>query len=75
MTKYQFIDQQKDLIVKLINNGLITFSIMRDVNIYEHFLALTGKKKERYKTLEKIYGLNHFTIRNLITNLNQKMKQ
>lgn len=74
MTAYELIDSNLTLIVKLMNNGLISPKMVEHLEIYEQYHSLTGVKGERYEALAKRYNLKPDTIKKIILKLSKHIK-
>lgn len=74
MTNYQLINQNVTTIVKLMNNGHISPSIIMQLEIYEVYFTLSGSKMQKYNQLAKKYGISQTTVRRIIKMMNEKIK-
>jgi len=76
MNKYQLINEGDTLlsIVKLIRNGFLSPTLIRDIRIYDRFQQLEGSKGERYKVLSEEFKLAEITIQSKIINLSKAAK-
>ncbi|ORL45403.1 hypothetical protein IIF7_11293 [Zunongwangia atlantica 22II14-10F7] len=74
MTNYQLINNNVTTIVKLMNNGHISPSIIIQLEIYEVYFTLSGTKMEKYQRLAEKYGISTTTVRRIISKMNEKIK-
>lgn len=73
-TTYELIDDNLKLIVKLIDNNLMKIDILKNVEIYEVYLSLTGTKTARYKKLSKLFKMSESSIKRYIHKMNKNIK-
>lgn len=74
MTQYELLNNNIDVVVKLIKNKLAKIDMLKHIEIYEKYNTLTGTKSERYEKLGKIFNLKPDTVRKIINKLNKKIQ-
>jgi hypothetical protein len=74
MTKYELVNRNIDVVVKLIKNDLTTAKVVRDLEIFETFHSLQGSKTERYDKLSKEFGISTRMIIKIVGNLNKTIR-
>jgi hypothetical protein len=74
MTKYELVNRNIDVVVKLIKNDLTTAKIVRDLEIFETFHSLQGSKTERYHKLSQQFGISTRMIIKIVGNLNKTIR-
>jgi hypothetical protein len=74
MTKYELVNKNIDVIVKLIKNDLTTAKVVRDLEIFETFHSLQGRKTERYHKLSRQFGISTRMIIKIVGNLNKTIR-
>lgn len=74
MIKYELIDDNIDIIVKLIRNGFMKVDVIKRLNIYENFQKEEGSRMERYKKVAEEHNLNASHVRKIIKELEKKAK-
>lgn len=74
MTNYELINENLPVIVKLINNKLIKIDMVKHVEIYESFHAMTGSHSERYEAVGEKFNLSPSWVKKIILKLNRKVK-
>jgi hypothetical protein len=74
MTKYELVNRNIDVVVKLIKNDLTTAKVVRDLEIFETFHSLQGRKTERYDKLSKEFGISTRMIIKIVGNLNKTIR-
>lgn len=74
-TCYEFVEGNLNLIVVMINNGLLKIDLLKYIEIYERFLSLSGTKGERYKQLAEEYDISLSSVKRHIGKMNKTLKQ
>ena len=76
MNKYEYINDKENIsiVVKLIRNGFMNPTVVRDLRIYDRFHELDGSKGDRYKKLSEEFRIAPITVQLIIINLNKPAK-
>jgi hypothetical protein len=76
MNRYQLLKQNDKIIFKFIKNGILSYQIIRDIEIYENFQAMSDIKnfETRYILLGDEYELSAKRIEQIVLQM-QKMSE
>ncbi len=74
MTIYQLIKQEEETIYKLVKAGIITYTIIRDISIYQRFEELAPMNKEsRYLIIGDENELSLKRVQQVVLNMERKI--
>lgn len=67
MNRYQLLKQNESLIFQFVKNGILSYQIIRDIEIYERYEELNEDTKElKYIILGDIYELSSDRVKQII---------
>jgi hypothetical protein len=67
MNKYELLTENKQLIYQFVKNGILSYLMIRDIEIYETYLNLNDITKEiKYILLSDQYELSPDRIKQII---------
>ena len=71
MNRYELIKKNENTIFQFIKNGIISYQIIRDIEIYENYLSIeeTTNNLAKYILLGEEYELSHKRIEQIIYNM------
>lgn len=76
MTRYQLLKKNEAINYKYVKNGILSFMILRDIEIYESFVNLqdTIIKEMKYIVLSEQYDLSTDRIKQIVYNMQTLIK-
>jgi DNA polymerase III delta prime subunit len=75
MNRYELLKNNENLIFQFVKNGILSYMMIRDIEIIENFIQLEDVPKEmRYIMLAEQYELSTDRIKQIIYNMNSKIK-
>jgi hypothetical protein len=54
MNKYELLTENKQLIYQFVKNGILSYLMIRDIEIYETYLNLNDNKRNKIYTIRPI---------------------
>jgi len=70
MNRYQLIKENQDMTFQFIKNGILSYQIIRDTEIFESYTEMDNITKElKYILLGEQYELSSERIRQIITQM------
>lgn len=75
MNRYEFTRNNDNLIFKLIKNGMLSYQLIRDCEIYERFIEMNEEinNEIKYITIGEEFELSHKRIEQIIYNMKKKI--
>lgn len=75
MNRYELLTKHKNIIFTFIKNGILSYQINRDMEIYELFLTLedTQFNEEKYIILGEQFELTPKRIQQILFNMNKNI--
>jgi tyrosine-protein phosphatase YwqE len=75
MNRYQLLKENENILYQLVRNGIITVLVMRDMEIYERYEAMTITNNEsKYLLLGDEYELSTKRIQQIVYNMQSKIR-
>jgi hypothetical protein len=75
MNRYQLLKKNEEIIYQFIKNGIISYQIIRDMEIYETFIQMDNTTNElKYIILADDYELSSQRVKQIITTMKIKTK-
>lgn len=72
MNRYQLLKKNEKLIFQFVRNGILSYQIIRDIEIYERFNEMDESVKDlKYLVLAEQYELSSNRIEQIITQMNR----
>ncbi|MEW5675542.1 hypothetical protein ABGT15_04455 [Flavobacterium enshiense] len=72
MNRYQLLKRNEKLIFQFVRNGILSYQIIRDIEIYERFDEMEEPIKDvKYLVLGEQYELSPNRIEQIITQMNR----
>ena len=68
MNRYELLKENQELIYKFIKNGILSYMMIRDIEMYENYLSLDENitKEIKYMVLADEYELSNDRIKQII---------
>jgi hypothetical protein len=68
MNRYELLKENQELIYKFIKNGILSYMMIRDIEMYENYLSLDENitKEIKYIVLADEYELSNDRIKQII---------
>ena len=74
MNRHELITENKDVIHTFVKNGIISYMILRDIDIYNEFLLLGDAKKElKYIILADKFELSIDRIKQIVYSMSSEV--
>jgi len=75
MTRYELIKSNEELTFQYVKNGILSYQIIRDMDIYEKFNSLDNLTNEiKYILLADEFELSKSRIEQIITSMKSEIK-
>lgn len=76
MNRYELLKQNENLIFQFVKNGILSYMMIRDIEIYESFNGIEDDitKEMKYIILAEQYELSVKRIEQIIYNMTNKIK-
>ena len=69
MTVFNLLDKNREELLVLKRNGIISSSVFKDMSMYREFKSMAGDKMDRYDVLVERYKLSNKQVRRIINKL------
>jgi hypothetical protein len=79
MTRYQLLKENEDTVYHFVKAGILTYKIIRDMEMFESFLVLEEEEKEMFNEIKYIilaekYELKDKTVEQIIYQMKKEVK-
>jgi myo-inositol-1-phosphate synthase len=76
MTRYELLKQNERINYKYVKNGILSYQIIRDIEIYESFNSLKENigKEMKYVMISEQYDLSTDRIKQILYNMQTVIK-
>ena len=77
MTRYQLLKKNENLIFSFVKNGILSYQILRDLEIYEKYQELgdeINNNQFKYLLLSEEHSLSEKSIERIIYQMNRIIK-
>ena len=74
MTLYQLLKENETMIYQFVKVGILSYTIIRDIGIYENYLQLDKINKEsKYLLLAEDFEIGYKRIQQIILNMEKRI--
>lgn len=76
MNRYQLLKENENITFQYVKNGILSYMIIRDIEIYESFNSLEDNinKEMKYILLAEQYDLSTDRIKQIVYNMQTQIK-
>jgi hypothetical protein len=76
MNRYELLKENEDVIFQFVKNGILSYKIIRDMEIFESYLQLQEDLTQELKfvLLGEEFGLSHKTIEPIIYTMKNEIR-